>query len=81
MGIILSVLWKGVRQCFGTAPVQFNYQGFVCLGRFDDASGQFVATVCHPNLAAVLWADSLHELETTFCELIDQHLAGGQYSV
>ena len=79
MGIIVSILWKNIRQWICPPPVQFHYQGFVCIGRYDDDNGQFVATVCHPNLAAVLWGSTLHELEETFCELIDQHLASFQY--
>jgi len=78
MAIILSILWKSVRQWFVTSTLQFNYEGFVCLGRYDDEIGQFVATVCHPNLSAVLWADTVSELEKTFCELIDQHLSAYQ---
>ena len=76
MGFIITLLWKSIRQVFYPQQVHFNYNGFACLGRYDDETGQFVATVCHPDLAAVLWGRTIHELERSFCELIDQYLQG-----
>lgn len=74
MAFIISLLWKSFRQVVYPPQVNINYNGFACLGRFDDQTGQFVATVCHPDLAAVLWGRTLNDLEQAFCQLIDQHL-------